>query len=125
MPPLDAHESLPGMTNAGGCFVVAPGEGRLIDLGEFEMRVEAAAGTTCGVVSVLQVTAPPGVGPPIHVHDDAAEAFYVLEGDVMNLEGDERSSRPAHSSSSPKAFRTGSASARSRAGSSTSLFPQR
>ena len=92
LPPLDAHESLAGMTNAGGCFVVAPGEGRLIDLGEFELRVEADAGTTCGVVSVLEATEPPGFGPPIHIHDDAAEAFYVLEVEyVMNLDGDERS----------------------------------
>ena len=80
------------MKNARGCFVVARGEGRLIGLREFEMRVKADAGSTQGVVSVLEATEPPGFGPPIHVHDDAAEAFYVLEGEyVMNLDGDERS----------------------------------
>ena len=78
------------MANAGGCFVVAPGEGRLIGLREFEMRVKADAGSTEGVISVLEAAEPPGFGPPIHVHDDAAEAFYVLEGEyVMNLDGEE------------------------------------
>lgn len=80
------------MRKAGGSFVVAPGEGRLIHLRDFEMRVKADAQSTQGVVSVLEATEPPGFGPPIHVHDDAAEAFYVLEGEyVIHLDGDERS----------------------------------
>jgi len=78
------------MATVGRCFVVAPGEGRLIDLGDFEMRVKADSAGTAGVVSVLEATEPPGFGPPIHVHDDAAEAFYVLEGEyVMHLDGDD------------------------------------
>jgi mannose-6-phosphate isomerase-like protein (cupin superfamily) len=78
------------MTQQTGCFVVLPTEGRRIELGDFEMLVKADAETTGGVVSVLEATEPPGFGPPIHVHDDAAEAFYVLEGEyVMSLDGDE------------------------------------
>jgi mannose-6-phosphate isomerase-like protein (cupin superfamily) len=78
------------MTAGCSCFVVAPGQGRLIDLADFEMRVKADAGSTGGVVSVLEASEPPGFGPPVHVHDDAAEAFYVLEGEyVMSLDGDE------------------------------------
>jgi cupin domain len=51
---------------------------------------KADAGSTLGVVSVLEATEPPGFGPPVHVHDDAAEAFYVLDGEyVMSPEGDE------------------------------------
>jgi mannose-6-phosphate isomerase-like protein (cupin superfamily) len=68
-------------------FVVAPREGRPIDLQGFEMTVKASAGETAGLVSVLEATEPPGFGPPVHVHDDAAEAFYVLEGEyIMYLE---------------------------------------
>src|SRR5213080_311103 len=68
-------------------FVVMPGQGRLLDLGGFEMRVKADGGNTYGVVSVLEASEPPGFGPPIHVHHDAAEAFYVLEGEyIMYLE---------------------------------------
>jgi quercetin dioxygenase-like cupin family protein len=78
------------MTHETGCFVVLPTEGRRIDLGDFEMVVKADAETTGGVVSVLEATEPPGFGPPIHVHDDAAEAFYVLQGEyVMSLDSDE------------------------------------
>lgn len=67
-----------------------PRQGRLIDLREFEMQVKADAATTGGVVSVLEATEPKGFGPPIHIHKDAAEAFYVLEGEyVMSLNGNE------------------------------------
>ena len=68
-------------------FVVGPGEGRFIDLGEFGMTLKADADETAGVVSVLEAEEPPGFGPPIHVHHDSAEAFYVLEGEyIMYLE---------------------------------------
>jgi mannose-6-phosphate isomerase-like protein (cupin superfamily) len=75
------------MENEQHAFVVGPGEGRLIDLGDFEMTLKADADDTAGVVSVLEATEPPGFGPPIHVHHDSAEAFYVLEGEyIMYLE---------------------------------------
>lgn len=68
-------------------FVVGPNEGRHIDLDEFGMTVKASAEETAGLASVLEATEPPGFGPPIHVHHDAAEAFYVLEGEyIMYLE---------------------------------------
>ena len=71
-------------------FALMPGHGRLIDLSEFEMLVKADAASTGGLVSVLEATEPPGFGPPIHVHHDAAEAFYVLEGEyLMHLDGEE------------------------------------
>ena len=60
---------------------------RSIDLGDFAMTVKADTTETGGVVSVLEATEPPGFGPPVHVHHDCAEAFYVLEGEyIMNLE---------------------------------------
>jgi quercetin dioxygenase-like cupin family protein len=62
-------------------FIVQPGEGRLLDLGNFEAFVLAEASATSGAFSVLQTQGEPsGFGPPLHVHRDAAEAFYVLEG---------------------------------------------
>jgi mannose-6-phosphate isomerase-like protein (cupin superfamily) len=68
-------------------YVLGPGEGRLIDLGDVEMTVKASDTATAGVVSVLEAEEPPGFGPPIHVHHDCAEAFYVLEGEyTMYLE---------------------------------------
>jgi mannose-6-phosphate isomerase-like protein (cupin superfamily) len=74
----------------GRAFAQLPDAGRRIDLGDFEMQVKADAASTGGAVSVLEATEPPGFGPPIHVHHDAAEAFYVLEGEyVMHLDGED------------------------------------
>jgi mannose-6-phosphate isomerase-like protein (cupin superfamily) len=64
-------------------YVLGPGEGRLIDLGDFGMTVKASEAETAGVVSVLEAQEPPGFGPPMHVHHDCAEAFYVLEGEYI------------------------------------------
>lgn len=70
--------------------VVPPGGGRPIDLGSFAMTLKASAEETAGVVSVLEAEEPPGFGPPLHIHHDAAEAFYVLEGEyVMFIEDEE------------------------------------
>ncbi|BEP16174.1 hypothetical protein acdb102_44850 [Acidothermaceae bacterium B102] len=57
-----------------------PGEGRTIDLGAFQMTVKADAVDTGGAFTLLEASEPAGFGPPMHTHDDAAEAFYVLEG---------------------------------------------
>jgi hypothetical protein len=78
-----------------GSFVVAtlepyalgPGEGRVIDLGDFAVTVKASESETGGVVSVLENEEPPGFGPPIHVHHDCAEAFYVLAGEYIIPKG--------------------------------------
>lgn len=71
-------------------YTLGPGEGRVIDLGDFGVTVKASEKETGGVVSVLENEEPPGFGPPIHVHHDCAEAFYVLAGEyIMNLEGRE------------------------------------
>jgi quercetin dioxygenase-like cupin family protein len=69
-------------------FIVPSGEGRLLDLGNFEALVLADASRTSGAFTVLQTQGEPsGFGPPLHVHRDAAEAFYVLEGTyLMHLE---------------------------------------
>ena len=69
-------------------FIVQPGEGRLLDLGTFEAVVLADAPGTSGAFSVLRTQGEPsGFGPPLHVHRDAAEAFYVLEGTyLMHIE---------------------------------------
>lgn len=65
-------------------YIVQPGSGRLLDLGNFEAIVLADAEQTDGEFSLLQTqNEPPGFGPPMHVHHDAAEAFFVLEGEYQ------------------------------------------
>ena len=78
------------MAGAGEAYVLAPGEGRSIELGAFAMTVKANSDETNGVFSLLEAEEPPGFGPPLHIHHDAAEAFYVLEGEyVMFLDARE------------------------------------
>jgi mannose-6-phosphate isomerase-like protein (cupin superfamily) len=78
------------VVNESEAYALGPGEGRVIDLGDFAVTVKASEKETGGVVSVLENEEPPGFGPPIHVHHDCAEAFYVLSGEyIMNLEGRE------------------------------------
>ncbi|MDQ6948677.1 MAG: cupin domain-containing protein [Actinomycetota bacterium] len=68
---------------AGHTFVQLPDEGRVLDMGPFQMRVRADEEQTGGCFTVLEADEPPGFGPPLHIHDDAAEAFYVLEGEYL------------------------------------------
>jgi len=71
-------------------FVLGPGGGRSIDLGNFTMSLKATAAQTADSFTLLEADEPPGFGPPMHIHHDAAEAFYVLAGEyVIFLEQDE------------------------------------
>jgi mannose-6-phosphate isomerase-like protein (cupin superfamily) len=73
-------------------IVLGPGEGRPIDLGNFEMSVKVTGAETGGVFSLLEATEPPNFGPPMHIHHDCAEAFYILEGEYrFFIEGAEHS----------------------------------
>ena len=78
-------------------FVLRPGDGRSIDLGGFRMSVKATGDQTNGAFSMLEATEPPGFGPPLHIHHDAAEAFYVLEGEYHIFLEDRESHCPAGS----------------------------
>jgi mannose-6-phosphate isomerase-like protein (cupin superfamily) len=73
-----------------GAIVLGPGEGRSIDLGNFAMSVKATADETSSAFTLLEAAEPAGFGPPMHIHHDAAEAFYVLAGEyVIFIEGRE------------------------------------
>lgn len=65
----------------GEPVVLQPGEGRRIDLGDFSVTVKANADETGAALSLLEADEPPGFGPPLHIHHDAGEAFYVIEGE--------------------------------------------
>ncbi|MPZ73106.1 MAG: hypothetical protein GEU74_07720 [Nitriliruptorales bacterium] len=64
-------------------FVLQPGEGRAIDLGGFLMTVRVTTEDTNGAFTLLEAEEPPNFGPPMHIHHDAAEAFFVLDGDEV------------------------------------------
>ncbi len=65
-------------------FVVLPGGGRVLDLSNFQAEVLATGEQTSQEFSLLMTQSePPGFGPPLHRHHDAAEAFFVLEGEYL------------------------------------------
>ena len=98
-------------------IVLRPGEGRSIDLGNFAMSLKADGATTAGAFSLLEAAEPPDFGPPMHIHHDAAEAFYVLEGEYRIFVEDDEWNCPAGSfifipAATRHGFRVGSAPSR-------------
>jgi mannose-6-phosphate isomerase-like protein (cupin superfamily) len=78
-------------------YVLGPGEGRVIDLGNFSMTVKASADRSDGAITLLEADEPPHFGPPMHIHHDSAEGFYVLEGEYNIFIEDEVFRCPAGS----------------------------
>lgn len=98
-------------------FVLRPGEGRAIDLGNFRMSLKAAGEDTAQAFSLLEADEPPNFGPPMHIHHDAAEAFYVLSGEYRIFVGDDEYTCPAGSfiyipAGAPHGFRVGAVPSR-------------
>src|SRR5205809_7108300 len=72
-------------------YRVASGEG-LADVWWKSGRVTVKAGGAeeRHAFSQIEVDDPRGSGPPLHLHHNEDETFYVLEGEVTFLVGDER-----------------------------------
>jgi mannose-6-phosphate isomerase-like protein (cupin superfamily) len=77
------------VSEAEGGFVLGLGDGRRIDVGSFNVNVKAAREQTGGAFTLIETEeAVLGAGPPLHIHRDAAESFYVLAGEyLMHLDG--------------------------------------
>jgi len=71
--------------------VLAAGEGRPIaGPTGMPMIVKAGAEETHGAYALIEYTHAPGAaGPPPHIHHHHEEAFYVLEGELTLLVGDQ------------------------------------
>ena len=98
-------------------IILRPGEGRSIDLGNFKMSVKVSADETGHAFTLVEADEPPGFGPPMHIHHDAAEAFYVVAGEYIIFVRDDEFRCPAGSfiyipAGVPHGFRVGSARSR-------------
>jgi mannose-6-phosphate isomerase-like protein (cupin superfamily) len=73
----------------GGGVVLRPEEAPTIDLGGFGVTVLADDDVTGGGFSLIETAeTAAGLGPPLHVHRDCAESFYVIAGRYrMHLDG--------------------------------------
>jgi quercetin dioxygenase-like cupin family protein len=54
------------------------------------ISVKTAGAETDNAFSQIETDDPRGTGPPLHMHHNEDETFYVLEGEVTILVGDER-----------------------------------
>ncbi len=52
-------------------------------------EVKVSAEQTGGLLSILEITAPPNEEAPLHVHHHEDESFWILEGEVTLEVGDE------------------------------------
>jgi len=78
------------MNSASKSQVIAleAGEGRLV-AGPEGILLKATRLETAGSMGLFEATSAPGFGPPQHVHDAADEWFYILEGEVQFLVGNQ------------------------------------
>ena len=76
---------------AGGGIVLRPNEARTIDLGGFGVTVLADESTTGASFSLIETSeTAAGLGPPLHIHRDCAESFYVISGRYrMHVDGED------------------------------------
>ena len=74
---------------ARGGMVLLPGEARAIEMGGIGVAVHATGEVTSGAFSLIETSETiAGAGPPLHIHRDAAESFFVLAGEyAMHLDG--------------------------------------
>jgi quercetin dioxygenase-like cupin family protein len=74
---------------------VGPGEGVTIQgPADGPLTFKVRGHQTGGVLTALENVVAPGDGPPLHIHANEDESWYVLEGRLRFRLGDERSDAP-------------------------------
>jgi quercetin dioxygenase-like cupin family protein len=69
----------PAQPNRAAALVIA-GASEVLDIGEGQVRILAAADMTGGSWAALERTEPPGTRTGLHRHNSMDEAFYVVSG---------------------------------------------
>jgi mannose-6-phosphate isomerase-like protein (cupin superfamily) len=70
-------------------YALKRGEGKAVWLLNGLLTWKADAKTTGGAWELVEQLCPRGFAPPIHTHSREAEAFYVLDGDLTVVLGEE------------------------------------
>ncbi|HTT96108.1 MAG TPA: quercetin 2,3-dioxygenase [Solirubrobacterales bacterium] len=76
-------------TGRRGAVVRAAGEGERIWFANNLTIIKARAADTDGEFGLIETVAPPGFSPPRHVHAHEDETFWVLEGELTVVCGEE------------------------------------
>ncbi len=67
-------------------IVRLPGEAESVQMGRFDVIYHAVGAETAGAFTLLETHEQSGgVGPPLHVHRDAAESFLVLNARLHEI----------------------------------------
>src|ERR671915_2043889 len=77
------------MSTTSEHYVIAENEAEAIWFLGTLATVKAASTQTGGALSVVEFTHPPGFAVPPHIHHTTDEGFYVLEGAMRGLCGDQ------------------------------------
>jgi quercetin dioxygenase-like cupin family protein len=64
-------------------LALAQGEGEALWFNNSLVTIKADGEATGGRCAVIEVLSPQGNGPPLHVHRNEDEWFYVLEGEML------------------------------------------
>jgi quercetin dioxygenase-like cupin family protein len=63
-------------------FLIPPGGGTLVWMGQNQTIIKATAAQTCRKFGLVEMTVAPGAGPAPHHHLREEEAFFILEGEI-------------------------------------------
>jgi len=85
LPPVNPAD--PRYTTRGARYVRA-GQGPTIWAASDVYTVKATSAQTGGLLGFVEASVPPGGGPEPHAHNDQAETFYLLSGELEFLDGD-------------------------------------
>ncbi|WP_446039999.1 quercetin 2,3-dioxygenase [Streptomyces sp. SID1121] len=81
---------IPPTTPADSITYLAPGEGPSVwALQGDKYTVKAGKATTGNAFTMLEGEIAPDNGPPMHIHKDEDEVFYLLDGELTVASGDE------------------------------------
>lgn len=69
--------------------VLLPGEGRILNVIGDHVVVRLSGEETDGAFSLIEQTSEPGMGIPLHTHDNEDELFFVMKGTMQFQIGDQ------------------------------------
>lgn len=87
---FDSAPAHPETTEGPPTTVLGPGEGETFTILGNTISIKADAEATGGAFGLFEYTAAPGFpGPPPHFHREDVEVFFVLEGGLLLMLGDD------------------------------------
>lgn len=78
-------------TDVRNSRVLGPGKGRAVPAGLFDLNVKVESAETGGAYALIECVLPASgwEGPEPHIHNSGSETFFVLEGTMQMLLGDQ------------------------------------